>query len=150
MNFGPFIDTASSGGGGGASGHAAYNPAKETGELYLENEEGDPVPLSADELCALLVKKQLKLVVLSACQTARTGGQQAFDSVATALLREPIPAVLAMQFRIADTSAIEISKVFYSQLILERSVIEVLPEPIPQWEKSTKRISSRYCLRPPP
>lgn len=108
------------------SGHAAYSAAKGVGELYLEDEEGYPVAVSADELRALLVGQKLKLVVLSACQTAKTGGRQAFDSVATALLREAIPAVLAMQFRVDDVSATEISRVFYSQLVLGRSVIEAM------------------------
>lgn len=110
------------------AGHAAYSEAKRAGELYFEDDNGRAVAVSAETLRALLVGRRLKLVVLSACQTAKTGGRQAFDSVATALLRESIPAVLAMQFRVSDLSAIEIGRAFYSQLAHGGSVVEAVHE----------------------
>ena len=67
------------------------------GKLELEDEEGQAVPTTADDLIAPLKQKgrPLPLVFLSACHGGVQDGQTA--SLAEALLRAGVPAVLAMQ-----------------------------------------------------
>jgi hypothetical protein len=87
------------------------------GHLCFEDDEGKTDLVSADDLRPLLVdERDLRLVVLSACQSAQTSGLDAFDGVATGLLQADVPAVLAMQFNILDNSAIEMARVFYTEL----------------------------------
>lgn len=99
------------------TGHGSYSERKGQGYLCFENDEGKTHLVSADDLRPLLVgERDLRLVILSACQSAQTGGLDAFDGVATGLLQADVPAVLAMQFSILDDSAIELARVFYTEL----------------------------------
>ena len=99
------------------TGHGSYSPQKGQGYLCFENDEGQTRLVGADDLRPLLVgERDLRLVVLSACQSAQTSGLDAFDGVATGLLQADLPAVLAMQFNILDSSAIELARVFYTEL----------------------------------
>jgi len=99
------------------TGHGAYSETEEKGQLCFEDETGRADLVSADALRPLLINQpSLRLAILSACQSAQTGGLEAFDSVATGLLAADLPAVLAMQSSILDQSAIEMARVFYTQL----------------------------------
>ena len=108
------------------TGHGAYVEKEKRGVLCFEDEEGQTDRIGADKLRPLLTGRELRLVVLSACQSARTSGLQAFDSVATGLLQADLPAALAMQFGVLDDSAIEMARVFYTELARGRSPVEAL------------------------
>ena len=58
----------------------------------------------------------MRLVVLNACQTAQTSASDVSMGVAPGLVKIGVPAVVAMQFKIPDESAIEFSKEFYTTL----------------------------------
>ena len=97
------------------------------GKLCFENAVGQSELIGPTELRPLLIgQRDLRLIVLSACQSAKTSGLDAFDSVATGLLRADLPAVLAMQFSILDDSAIELARVFYAELARGRTPEEAL------------------------
>ncbi len=97
------------------------------GKLCFEDAVGQSDLIGPQELRPLLIgQRDLRLIVLSACQSAKTSGLDAFDSVATGLLRADLPAVLAMQFSILDTSAIELARVFYAELARGRTPEEAL------------------------
>jgi len=99
------------------TGHGAYNPKTKRSFLALEDDDGQTVHAGIDELRPHLNDApDLRLVVLSGCQTARTSEQDAFSGVATGLLERDIPAVLAMQFSILDQSGIELARAFYGAL----------------------------------
>jgi tetratricopeptide (TPR) repeat protein len=99
------------------TGHGSYDPQKEQSYLALEDDSGKTRPASIAELRPHLKDaRDLRLVVLSGCQTARTSDVDAFRGVATGLLQESIPAVLAMQFSILDQSGIKLAEVFYAAL----------------------------------
>ncbi|MCP3963949.1 MAG: CHAT domain-containing protein, partial [bacterium] len=79
------------------TGHGVYRKRESKGYLCMEDDLGKTVLASADDLRPLLTgERSLRLVLLSACQSAQTGGLDAFDGVATGLLRADVPAVLAM------------------------------------------------------
>ncbi len=97
------------------------------GKLCFEDAEGQSDLIGPQQLRPLLIgQRDLRLIVLSACQSAKTSGLDAFDSVATGLLQADVPAVLAMQFSILDTSAIELARVFYAELARGRTPEEAL------------------------
>lgn len=99
------------------TGHGAYDAKNGRSFLALEDDDGQTVRAGIEELRPHLNDApDLRLVVLSGCQTARTGEQDAFSGVATGLLSRDIPAVLAMQFSILDQSGIELARAFYGAL----------------------------------
>jgi tetratricopeptide (TPR) repeat protein len=109
------------------TGHGSYREEQAKGCLCFEDALGQTHLVSADDLRPLLVgERDLRLVVLSACQSAQTSGLDAFDGVATGLLRADVPAVLAMQFSILDDSAIEMARVFYTELARGQSPAQAL------------------------
>ncbi len=105
------------------SGHGSHG--KEHGVLYLETETGDTLKVSGDELGSILSRCQsFKLVVLSACETARAENQ----GVAGALIHKGIPAVLAMRYPVTDITATNFTSTFYEQLCHGRSLRKALFE----------------------
>ena len=55
----------------------------------------------------------MQLAVLNACEGARTSGRDAFSGVGQALVRQGLPAVVAMQTEISDRAALVFSHEFY-------------------------------------
>src|SRR5207253_216110 len=55
----------------------------------------------------------LRLVVLNACEGARSDATDPFSGVAQSLVQQGIPAVVAMQFEISDAAAIAFAHGFY-------------------------------------
>lgn len=98
-------------------GHARFNAAEENGELLLVGEDGRSAPIGAAQLGSLLEDHQsLRLALLNACEGARSDEAQPFSSVAAALVRTGLPAVLAMQYEISAGQASEFTQGFYTAL----------------------------------
>ena len=110
-------------------GHAGFDSALAEGALALAGDDGDTYQLGAENLAMLLRgHPSLRLVVLNACETGRASALDPFSSVAGALIRRGLPAVLAMQHEITDQAALEFSRTFYeslaSQLPVDLSVTQ--------------------------
>ncbi len=60
--------------------------------------------------------KSLKLVFLSACQSAKSSNNIGYPFLARTLLKKGIPAVLSMQYSVLDTSATDFAGKFYHSL----------------------------------
>ena len=58
----------------------------------------------------------LRLAILNACEGARTSRQDPFAGSAQSLVQQGIPAVIAMQFEIADDVASTFAHEFYGAL----------------------------------
>jgi hypothetical protein len=98
-------------------GHATSAGTDGAGALLLTDEDGRAAPLGAQDLGRLLAdQRTLRLAVLNACEGARPGSQGAFSSVAAALVRRGVPAVVAMQYAISDRAALEFTGSFYGAL----------------------------------
>ena len=71
----------------------------------------------------------ITLAVLNACETARHNTRDALMGVAQALIREEIPAVIAMQFLVSETVALMFTRRLYEFLFrgdpLEKIVTEL-------------------------
>lgn len=95
------------------------------GVLILENEAGRGRAVTGSEIGQILRdERSLQLVVLNACEGATMPGPNEFASTALAMIRQGMPAVIAMQFVISDEAA----KVFAGELfhsVLEGSTLDV-------------------------
>lgn len=110
-------------------GHGGFDAVAQDGTLTLASEDGGTFHLGAEKLATVLGgHPSLRLVVLNACDTGRASALDPFSSVAGALMRKGIPAVLAMQYPISDQAAIECSRTFYEglahQLPVDAAVME--------------------------
>jgi site-specific recombinase XerD/CHAT domain-containing protein len=98
-------------------GHGGFNVEEDEGLISLENDKGYTDNLSATKLGDLLKDHRfLRLAVLNSCDGARGSKYDIFSSTSAILIRRGIPAVLAMQYEITDTAAIELSRTFYEVL----------------------------------
>lgn len=98
-------------------GHGGFDQITDEGIIALENERGLTHRFGARELARHLTDhKSLKLVFLNSCEGARGSDLDLLSSTATTLSARGIPAVLAMQFAITDSAAIEFARTFYTSL----------------------------------
>jgi hypothetical protein len=97
--------------------HGELDADQGEGILIFEDGDGAPEPINA-ELLRLQLKResQTRVVLLNACLGALPAGEEPFSSVGAALLRGGVPAVIAMQFEIAEDTAAEMSRIFYGEL----------------------------------
>jgi hypothetical protein len=95
-------------------GHGGFDQQAAEGVLVLEREDGTAHRVSGARLGTLLHDaRTMQLCVLNACEGARTSGRDAFSGVAQALVRQGLPAVVAMQTEISDRAALVFSHEFY-------------------------------------
>ena len=98
-------------------GHGGFDENAQDGLLMLENENGLGKPLSGQYLGTILHDEDsLRMVVLNACEGARTGRNDPFAGVAQSLVQQGLPAVIAMQFEVSDQAAISFAHEFYAAL----------------------------------
>lgn len=85
--------------------------------------------VEAEDLGLNLQGNGVRLAVLGGCETGRRGadGSSVWDSIAPALVKAKIPAVVANQYTILDKCAIAFSRQFYRSLVggldIERAVV---------------------------
>jgi hypothetical protein len=96
------------------TGHGGLSGAE--GFLLFEDAEGLGSPVNGDTLAQMLRGSDVRLVVLNACQTATAASGDAFGSVAEVLVRAGLPAVIAHQQPLPDSSAISFAAQFYRAL----------------------------------
>ena len=96
-------------------GHGAFDERAQDGVLLLEDEAGGGRPVSGQELGTLLRDHtSLRLAILNACEGGRASRTNPFAGTAQSLVQQGIPAVIAMQFEVADETAILFSHEFYA------------------------------------
>lgn len=110
-------------------GHGGFERRSGRGALLFEKKNGEPDPVTGRDLVRVLRQQALPgLVVLNACEGGRAGPEDPFAGVAQRLIQEGIPAVIAMQTKIADKAAMTFSQSFYEALAeshpVERAVFE--------------------------
>ncbi len=104
----------------------AESNAKNCGYLLFENDEGNEALISAETLGEMLHRKQIGLMVLSACQSAKIGGDEPMGSVAARLTHAGIPAVLAMTHSVLVHTTRELFGQFYKHLVSGQGIGEAL------------------------
>jgi hypothetical protein len=116
-------------------GHGAYGPSgygspnqfrAHQGYLIFESESCGPDPKSEHDLSALLHECGVPVAVLNACRAGALDehAENAFASVATALLRSGIRSVVAMAYSLYVSGAQVFLPAFYRRLFESGSVAE--------------------------
>jgi CHAT domain-containing protein len=96
------------------------------GVLIFDDGYGDPAPITASQLALQLRKLGVRIAVLGACRSGRRDNVNTWSSVATALLKAEVGAVVGMQHMIRDDSAIVFAKHFYRALLSGVTIDEAL------------------------
>ncbi len=95
-------------------GHGTYDIQANDGVLAFEGPQGRGQLVSGTDLGALLHDhRTLRLVLLNSCEGARSGRTDPYSGTAQSLVRQGIPAVVAMQFEITDEAAITLAQSLY-------------------------------------
>ena len=95
-------------------GHGMVDPQKSYTRLVLEDAAGKAQPVETSALRPVLAGyTDLRLVVLNCCHGGQAIRTKPYASIAHELLRVEIAAVIAMQRRIADKSAILLTDQLY-------------------------------------
>jgi hypothetical protein len=96
-------------------GHGGFDRETQGGILVLPDEAGKGRLVAAEHLGTILHDhRSLRLVVLNACEGSRSSRADPFSGVAQTLVRQGVPAVVAMQFEITDGAAITFAEEFYA------------------------------------
>ncbi len=98
------------------------------GRLLFEDEEAAAYPVEAAKLSELLAEYRIPIMVLNACQSARIDDQaeDAFASVAAALLKAGIRSVVAMGHSLYVSGAQQFVPAFYRRLLETANVAEAV------------------------
>jgi len=109
-------------------GHGGFT-AEDGGVLLFTDQAGRGVPVTGEQLSVMLRDHtSLRLAVLNACEAGRTDPADPFGGFADTLVRRGIPAVVAMQFEISDTAAVEFAPALYGALAAGRPVDAAVAE----------------------
>lgn len=92
--------------------------------VYFTGARGREALVEAETLGQLLAGEGVRLAVLNACRAGAGGGQAA--SVAGALLRTDVPAVVAMQADLSDMAADAFAGAFYDAIAVGQAVDRAL------------------------
>lgn len=110
-------------------GHGGFDEQSDDGVLAFQSDTGTRHLVSGHDLGTLLHDhSSLRLAVLNACEGARASAGDPFAGVAQSLVRQRIPAVVAMQFEITDEAAIAFSKELYMAVLDGYSIDGALAE----------------------
>jgi CHAT domain len=104
-------------------GHGGFESTTGQGSLVFQDDQGRVRKVTGHDLGMILHDHTtLRLAVLNACEGARTNRADPFGGVAQSLVRQGIPAVVAMQFEVTDGSAKVFADEFYTALADGRPV----------------------------
>jgi CheY-like chemotaxis protein len=124
------------------------------GYLLFETPSGSLDPVDSIRMLEGIPRSQIKLVVLASCQSARVRGTDLLlAGVGPGLVLGGVPSVVAMQFSITSTDAINFNREFYKALgqgdLLTNAVNrarKMLPEPA-RWSPVTYLRSRDHQVR---
>ena len=98
-------------------GHGEFDDNSQEGVLILEGDNGRGHRVGSQSLGMMLHDHEtLRVAILNACEGARTSRTDPFAGSAQSLVQQGIPAVIAMQFEIADDVASRFAHEFYGAL----------------------------------
>jgi len=99
------------------TGHGVFDENTDKGFLLLEDSNHLMRNVENEDIAAILQNhKSLRLVVLSACQSAKASNNTGYPDLSRTLLAKGVPAVLSMQHSVLDKSATDFADRFYRSL----------------------------------
>jgi hypothetical protein len=99
-----------------------------TGRLILNDGRDQSAYITAERLAGILRDRQIKLVVLSACQTASGDFSSEFSVIAQTLVAEGIPAVVANQMPVYNQTVAPFVGTMYDQLLRHGDIDQAVSE----------------------
>ncbi|PWT92077.1 MAG: hypothetical protein C5B55_07010 [Blastocatellia bacterium] len=94
-------------------GHGVYNEERGEGCLIFVNEDGSEYPLGERSVREIFGGRGLGLVFLNACESGRGGRADFNKGVAQSLVAHGLPALVANQYSVLDSSATSFAQHFY-------------------------------------
>lgn len=110
------------------SGHGIFKAEEGHGALVLADEHNQAELVEAGTLSGLLAEGHIRLVLMDACRTGERDLFLHWSSVALALLKGGIPAVVAMQFSVYEDLATEFARKIYEYLVAGLSIDEAVAQ----------------------
>jgi hypothetical protein len=107
-------------------GHGAFDAQHDRAALYLQTVDAHKAIVPGGDFASMLDRLQLppKLVVLMACRSAQRATREAFIGLGPQLVKNGLPAVVAMQDDISVPSARRFGEKFYRRL-LEHGIVDL-------------------------
>lgn len=97
-------------------GHGVYDEERKEGCLIFEDDRGGQFPLGERAVREIFCRRGLSLVFLNACETGRGGRADFNKGVAQSLVAHGLPALVANQYSVLDSSATSFAQHFYWSL----------------------------------
>lgn len=119
-------------------GHGVFNDERREGCLVFQNDRGGEFMLGERALREIFCKRGLSLVFLNSCESGRGGRADFNKGVAQSLVAHGLPALVANQYSVLDSSATSFAKHFYASLAQGLSIGESARE---------ARIAVNYSLQ---
>jgi hypothetical protein len=90
---------------------------RDKGRIALANEFSDePLWFDGEQFSELFTRYRPGVVLLQSCESAATSAVQAFVGVASRVVEQNIPVVVAMQYRVSNSTAARFALEFYERL----------------------------------
>lgn len=97
-------------------GHGQYDAEKDEGKLLFENEHNTEFPLGVRAAREIFCRRGISLIFLNSCESG-SGSRKKFNrGIAQGLVSHGVPAVVANQYSVLDTSATSFAQHFYWSL----------------------------------
>jgi hypothetical protein len=103
-------------------GHGVYDEKRREGCLVFENDRGGEYRLGERGLREIFCRRGLSMVFLNACESGRGGRADFNKGVAQSLVAHGLPALVANQYSVLDSSATSFAQHFYWSLAQGLSV----------------------------
>ena len=97
-------------------GHGVYDEERQEGSLIFVNENGGEYPLGERSVREIFRGRGLSLVFLNSCESGRGGRADFNKGVAQSLVAGGLPALVANQYSVLDSSATSFAQHFYWSL----------------------------------
>ena len=97
-------------------GHGVYDEHKKEGFLIFEDDRGGEFAFGERAVREIFCRRGLSLVFLNACESGRGGRADFNKGVAQSLVAHGLPALVANQYSVLDSSATSFAQHFYWSL----------------------------------
>jgi hypothetical protein len=87
------------------------------GELIFQTNSGAPHLVTSEQLAVMLYENDVSLALLNGCDTGVSSTNEALSSVAGALVKAGVPAVVATMREVMDEAATRFSREFYRSFV---------------------------------
>lgn len=125
---------------------AGTSQANDQGVLVFERLNAQGVQLvSARELAAILLRHDIKVVLMNACESGSVG-REIEATVAIHLLKYGVGSVIAMAYRVYAVAAAEFVSTFYESLLAGETIAEAVTAGRLQMFNHSDRVSPRGPL----